>query len=237
MTSPGRFRTRRSRRATALRPHLEPLLGAQLQLAVQFRAGVLAMDEITESAPNAALPAVQTTARLAEVGNRREFTVDRPRSVPARVQIIAGLLSAVFVFEPRVDVADQVVVVVVADDELLELAVLAHLAPDVFVEGVEVVLQLGRVHAVLGVEGGVLVEVGHEDGLRVGGLDVFAGAAIAVAAGADLIVEGAVDFILLCSEDGGEEVSHFDGGARRLLFFFGVGELGCSVEMTECRYS
>lgn len=49
------------------------------------------------------------------------------------------------------------VVVVVADDQLLELAVLAHLAPDVLVEGVKVVLQLRGVHAVFGVEGWVLV--------------------------------------------------------------------------------
>jgi hypothetical protein len=81
----------------------------------------------------------------------------------------------------------RTVIVVVADDELLELAVLAELAPDVLVEGVEVVLQLGGVHAVLGVVGRVLVEVGHEDGLAVGRLDVFSGAAVAVAAGADFL--------------------------------------------------
>lgn len=49
------------------------------------------------------------------------------------------------------------------------------------------ILQLRGVHPVLGVVGGVLVEVGHEDGLAVGGLDVFSGAAIAVAAGADFL--------------------------------------------------
>jgi hypothetical protein len=56
-----------------------------------------------------------------------------------------------------------------------------------------VILQLRRVHLVLGVVRGVLVEVREQDGLRVGGLDVFAGAAVAVAAGADFVVEGAVD--------------------------------------------
>lgn len=85
------------------------------------------------------------------------------------------------------------VVVVVADDQLLELAVLAHLAPHVLVEGVEVVLQLRGVHAVLGVEGRVLVQVGHQDRLAVGRLDVLARAPVTVAAGADLVVEGAVD--------------------------------------------
>ena len=66
------------------------------------------------------------------------------------------------------------------------------------------VLQLRRVHFVFGVVGWVLVEVGEEDGLAVGGLDVFAGAAVAVAAGADFVVETAVYFVLLCAEDGGE---------------------------------
>lgn len=51
------------------------------------------------------------------------------------------------------------------------------------------VLELGRVHAVLGVVSWVLVEVGHEDRLRVRGLDVFSGAAVSVSAGADFLIE------------------------------------------------
>lgn len=66
------------------------------------------------------------------------------------------------------------------------------------------VLQLARVHLVFGVVGRVLVEVGEEDGLGVGGLDVLAAAAVAVPAGADFVVEGAVHFVLLRAEDGGE---------------------------------
>ena len=96
------------------------------------------------------------------------------------------------------------VVVVVAHHHLLWLAKLAHLAPEILVEGVEVVLQLARVHLVLRVVGRVLVQVRQQDRLRVGRLDVFAGAAVAVAAGADFVVEGAVDFVLLGAEDGGE---------------------------------
>lgn len=102
----------------------------------------------------------------------------------------------------------RTVIVVVADDEFLELAVLAQLAPNVLVKGVKVVLQLRGVHPVLGVVGRVLVQVGHEDGLAVRGLDVLARAAVAVAAGADFEVEGAVDFVELGAEDGGEEVGH-----------------------------
>lgn len=54
----------------------------------------------------------------------------------------------------------------------------------------------------------VLIKVGHENGLRVGRFDVLARAAVAMAASADLVVEGAVDLVLLCSKNGGEIVSH-----------------------------
>lgn len=60
----------------------------------------------------------------------------------------------------------------------------------------------------LGIISRVLIEVGHENGLRVRRLDVLARAAIAVAAGADFVVEGAVDLVLLRAEDGGEIVGH-----------------------------
>jgi hypothetical protein len=59
------------------------------------------------------------------------------------------------------------IIVVVANDDLLYLSVFAHLAPKVFVEGVEVVLELLWVHFVFGVEGGILVEVGEENCLAV----------------------------------------------------------------------
>jgi hypothetical protein len=59
------------------------------------------------------------------------------------------------------------VVVVVANYNLFDLAVLAHLTPEILVEGIKVVLKLLRVHVGLGVVCGVLVEVGEEDGLRV----------------------------------------------------------------------
>lgn len=59
------------------------------------------------------------------------------------------------------------VIVVIAHDELLELTVLVQLAPNILIEGIEVVLQLRGVHAILGIVGGVLVKVGHENGLTV----------------------------------------------------------------------
>jgi len=147
------------------------------------------MNEIAETTSHASLAAVQPTARLSEVRDGAQFTIDRSSRVPATIQRVTRRLRRVLVLEARVHVADQMVVVVVADDQLLHFAVLAHLAPDVFVEGVEVVLQLLRIHGVFGVVGWILVQVGKEDGLRVGGLDVLARAAVAVAAGADFVVE------------------------------------------------
>ena len=70
------------------------------------------------------------------------------------------------------------------------------------------VLKLGRVHAVLRIEGWVLVEIRHQDGLTVAGLDMFTRTAVAMPAGTDLVVETTVDLVLLCAEDGGEEVRH-----------------------------
>lgn len=78
-------------------------------------------------------------------------------------------------------------------------------------------LQLFGVELGLGVVGGVLVEVGEQHGLRVGGLDVLARTAVAVAACTDLVVEGAVDLVLLGAEDGGEVVRHCGGGRWVIL--------------------
>lgn len=58
-----------------------------------------------------------------------------------------------------------------------------------------------------------MVEVWEEDSLGVGGFDVFPGAAIAVSAGADFVVEGAVYFIGFGAEDAGEVVGHRGRGS------------------------
>ena len=50
---------------------------------------------------------------------------------------------------------------------------------------------------------------------------------VAVAAGADFVVEGAVDFVLLCAEDGGEVLGHDEGG-------FGIGS-GEEIRSGEAR--
>ncbi len=133
-----------------------------------------------------------------------------PGGVGQKVSARGGVFEGVG-FWGEGEKGSRTIVIVIADDHLLRLAVLAHLAPKVLVKGVEVVLQLARVHLVLGVVGRVLVQVGQEDGLRVGGFDVLAAAAVAVPAGADFVVEGAVDLVLLRAEDGGEVAGGEEG--------------------------
>jgi hypothetical protein len=73
------------------------------------------------------------------------------------------------------------------------------------------VLQLTRIHLNLGVVGWVLVEIGQEDGLAVGGLDVLATAAVAMSTCADFVVEGAIHLVHLRAEDGGQMERHLEG--------------------------
>ena len=58
----------------------------------------------------------------------------------------------------RIDWGERhTIIIVITNHHLLDLAKLAHLAPEVLVESIKVVLQLARVHLVLRVVGGVLV--------------------------------------------------------------------------------
>lgn len=212
---PRRFRAGTTRDAALIAsPQLQPLLSGQHEVALELGGRHFAMDEVAEAAAHAALAAVEPAARFAEVRHGRQLAVDGSCRVPARVELVARLLGRVFVLEPRVYVANEVclprvlaccmlplssssdhtrriltVIVIVTHDNLLQLAVLAHLAPKVLVERVKVVLQLAGVHLVLGVEGRVLVEVGQEDRLRVRRLDVLARASVTVAACSDFVVE------------------------------------------------
>lgn len=173
------------------------------------------MYKITEPTAHTALATIQPTTRLAEIRHGAEFRIYRSRSVPATIQRVARSLRILLVLEPRIHIPDQMIVVVIAHHHLLDLAVLAHLAPKVLVEGVKVVLQLRCVHlgrVGRGVVRRVLVQVRQQDGLAVRGLDVFAGTSVAVPAGADFVVETAVDFVLFCAEDGCQVVGHAGGG-------------------------
>jgi hypothetical protein len=194
------------------------------------------MNKIAEATSDTSFPTVQPTTGFTEVGNGRELAVDGACRVPAGVQRVAGFLRRVFVLEACIDVANEIyhrisqhlsllntqkkkkkkkkkkgkhtIIVIIAHDHLLDLPKLAHLAPKVLVESVKVVLQLARVHLVLWVVGRVLVQVWEEDSLAVGGLDMFSRAAVSVAAGADLVVEGTVYFVGFSTENAREIVGH-----------------------------
>lgn len=58
---------------------------------------------------------------------------------------------------------------------------------------------------------GALVHVGEEESGGNRGAIVEARAAVAVAAGADLEIEGAIDSVLLGTEDGGQVLRHGKG--------------------------
>ncbi|KFY14026.1 hypothetical protein V492_02906 [Pseudogymnoascus sp. VKM F-4246] len=106
---PRRLRARTPRHAPLIPPPLpQPLPRAHIQLSLQLRARILAMDEIAEAGAHAPLAGIEATARLAEVGHGAQLAVDGARSVPARVEGVAGLLRGVFVLESRVDVADEI---------------------------------------------------------------------------------------------------------------------------------
>jgi len=100
------------------------------------------MYEVTETASHAALSTIEPTTSLPKVCHRAQFAVNRPCRVPATVQRITRFLRILLVFEPCVHIPNQVIVVIVAHDDLFHLAVLAHLAPEVLIEGVEVILEL-----------------------------------------------------------------------------------------------
>ena len=109
ISPPRRFRARGPRHAPLIPPpRAQPLLRRELELAFQLRARLLAVDEVAEAAADTALAAVEATARLPEVCDGRELAVDGASGVPARVELVAGGLGAVLVFEAGVDVADQV---------------------------------------------------------------------------------------------------------------------------------
>jgi hypothetical protein len=72
--------------------------------------------------------------------------------------------------------------------------------------------------------------------LAVRGLDMLSRAAVAVSASSDLVVEGAVDFILLGAEDGGEVVGHISRVSRDIEDF--ICSLRCLhyKKMMKCRF-
>ena len=86
----------------------QPLLCAELQLSLHLWAWLLAVNEVAESTSRTSFTRVQSATRFAEVGDGTELAVDGSTGVPATVDIVARGLGAVFVFETRVDIADQI---------------------------------------------------------------------------------------------------------------------------------
>lgn len=127
--------------------------------------------------------------------------------------------------EGKLAAAGLTIVVVIAHDNFLNLAKLAHFAPKVLIEGVKMVLQLARIHLDLGVVCRVLVEVGQEDGLRVRRLDVLARAPVAMPARANLVVEGTVDLVGFSAKDRGEIVGHSGAGASVSAWLLAIAGL------------
>lgn len=66
------------------------------------------MNEIAKATAHTALAAVESTTRFAEIGNGREFAVDRATSVPTTIEGIASFLGVLFVLETYIDVANQI---------------------------------------------------------------------------------------------------------------------------------
>jgi len=66
------------------------------------------MYEIAKASSHTAFTGVQSAACFAKVGDGGQLAVDGARGVPARVECVAGFLRRVFVFEARINVADQI---------------------------------------------------------------------------------------------------------------------------------
>lgn len=182
----------------------------------------LDVHEITIS-PSVAAVLLELAARgFAKVGHRREVGDYGATIVEAALQRLKSGSGLILLLELDIYVADHVIGEVVADVEALDLAELGELLEDVLVEVLEMLLDLARVEGLaLGVDAGgdhvgPLVHVGQQQRGTDGWAVVQARAAVTVAASADLEIEGAVDAVLLCAEDGRQVLRHSkcDRGSR-----------------------
>lgn len=177
------------------------------QLPPQLPPDLLHVHEIAVPAAIAAVLLELAAGGLAEVGDGGEVDDDGAAGVEAALEGLEGGVGLVLLLELDVYVADHVVGEVVADVEAFDLAEFAELLEDVLVEVLEVLLDLAGVDRLaLGIDAGgdhvgALVHVGEKEGWGDGGAVVEAGAAVPVAASADLEIEGAIHAVLLCAED------------------------------------
>jgi hypothetical protein len=150
---------------------------------------MLDMHKITTSTILTSPIGVLPTTRVTKIRHGRKFRVYRPCGIPPTIQSVESTLSIFLVFEPCVHIPNEMVVFIVAYVHLLQFPIQTQLGVEIFVKGIEVLLDLGGGEFCAGDVLGVLVEVSAEDGLRVGWFDVFSVASVAVEAGADFEVE------------------------------------------------
>ena len=173
----------------------------------------LEMQKVAEAAART-VAARELTRGLVKVDDRRELGIDRFAVEPAVVHVDDGLLGVLLVPEFDVRVAAQMLAHVLADVELLDLAILVlHLDEELLVRVVEVALQLlvrvvEALARVLQRVERTKVEIAHNDRLAVGGHVMQLGALETVSTRADLEIERAVDFVLFGAENRGQEVGH-----------------------------
>jgi hypothetical protein len=129
------------------------------------------------------------TTRLPKIRHGRKFRVYRTGGIPPTIQSFESTLGSFLVFEPGVHISNEMVAGIVADMHLLQFPILAQLGVEILVKGVKVLLDMGGGEFGAGDMLGVLVDVSAEDGLGVVWFDVFSVAAVAVATGADFVVE------------------------------------------------
>jgi hypothetical protein len=124
-----------------------------------------------------------------------------------------------FLSKLNVHITDHVISQIIADIQALEVTVLAELVKEVLIEVFEVVLDMARVEIGLGlrVQGRSrsqhvrsLVHVGEKKGWADGGLGVKPRAAVAMSAGSDLEVEGAVHPVFLGTEYRSQVLRHLN---------------------------
>jgi len=119
------------------------------------------MHEIAEPSTVAFTIFVLPAARLAKVCDGRQFGVERATSIPAFVEIIHSCLGLRFPFVSGIDISNQVVSNVVAHMQLQQVPKLGELTVQIFIHGIETLLELLLCELADGVVRGVVVDIGE----------------------------------------------------------------------------
>lgn len=126
----------------------------------------------------------------------------------------------IFLFILNIYIANHVISQIVTNIQALDLAILAKLLKQIFIEIIKMILKLVRVKRLrlmlrlirlrddVEIHVRPLVHVGEDEGGGDGRLGVKARTTVAVSAGSDLEVEWAVHSVFLCSEDRCQVLRH-----------------------------